>query len=219
MSEIPETIFDQIAKLLPLDLREHFFRRIAHLRNLSPNDDMLLIAEAMGFLALLIRETPPLITAERRALESSLHETLGTIETLHRNTLQSNTQLEDRLLDLPAEIQAGIDADAIAAKIAESIRQSFIQTELASIEQQIQLHAGTISEATRRLAASLDDCHSGTTARAQRAVTTMLAELGNAGAHIRALTEDLTSQIRSAIAMVCTAALTLGFLLGWMLHQ
>jgi hypothetical protein len=219
MSDIPETIFDQIAKLLPPDLREHFFRRIAHLRDLSPNDDMLLIAEAMGFLALLIRETPPLISAERRALESSLHEALGTVETLHRNTLQSNTQLEDRLLDLPAEIQAGIDADAIAAKIAESIHQSFIQTGLASIAQQIQLHAGAISEATRRLAASLDDSHSGTTARAQRAVSTMLAELGNARTHIRALTKDLTSQIRSAIAMVCTAALTLGFLLGWMLHQ
>jgi hypothetical protein len=68
MSDIPETIFDQIAKLLPPDLREHFFRRIAHLRDLSPNDDMLLIAEAMGFLALLIRETPPLINAERLSL-------------------------------------------------------------------------------------------------------------------------------------------------------
>jgi hypothetical protein len=219
MNEIPETIFDQIAKLLPPDFREHFFRRIAHLRDLSPNDDMLLIAEAMGFLALLIRETPLLITAERRGLESSLHAALGTMETLHRNTLQSNTQLEDRLLDLPAEIQAGLDADGVAAKIAESIRQSFIQTELASIAQQVQLHAGTISEATRQLVAFLDDSHSGTIARAQRAVTTMLAELSNAGAHIRALTKDLTSQIRSAIAIVSTAALTLGFLLGWMLHQ
>jgi hypothetical protein len=218
MSEIPETIFDQIAKLLPPDLREHFFRRIAHLRDLSPNDDMLLIAEAMGFLALLIRETPPLITAERLSLENSIREALGTIEALHRNTLQSNTQLEDRLLDLPAEIQAGIDADVIAAKIAESIRQSFIQTELASVAQQLQLHARTISEATRQLAATLDESQSGPTARAQRAVTTMLADLGNARAHIRALTKDLTSEIRKAVAVLCTAALSLGFLVGWFLH-
>jgi hypothetical protein len=218
MSQIPETIFDHIAKLLPPDLREHFFRRIAHLRDLSPNDDMLLIAEAMGFLALLIRETPPLITAERLSLEKSLREALGNIEALRRNTLQSNTQLEDRLLDLPAEIQAGIDADAIAAKIAESIRQSFIQTELASVAQQVQLHAGTISEATRQLAATLDESPSGPTARAQRAVTTMLADLANAGAHIRALTKDLTSEIRIAVAIFCTAALTLGFLVGWFLH-
>jgi hypothetical protein len=219
MNEIPETIFDQIAKLLPPDLREHFFRRIAHLRDLSPNDDMLLIAEAMGFLAILIRDTPALITAERLTLENSLHEALGTIKVLHRSALQSNTQLEDRLLELPVEIQAGFDTDAIAAKIAESIRQSFVQTELASIAQQVQLHAGTISEATGQLATILDDSHSGPTARAQRAVTVMLADLANGGAHIRALTKELTSQIRSAVAILCTAALTLGFLLGWVLHQ
>lgn len=219
MNQTPETIFDQIARLLPPDLREHFFRRIAHLRDLSPNDDMLLIAEAMGFLALLIRETPPLISSERQALETSLHEALGTIETLHRNTVKANTQLEDRLLDLPAEIQAGFDADAIAAKIAESIRQSFIHTELASVAQQVQLHAGTIADATRQLAATLDESHSGPTARAQRAVSTMLADISNAGAHIRALAKDLTSEIRKAVAILCTAALTLGFLLGWLLHQ
>jgi hypothetical protein len=210
MSDIPETIFDQIAKLLPPDLREHFFRRIAHLRDLSPNDDMLLIAEAMGFLALLIRETPPLLTAERQALEN-----------LHRNIIQSNTQLEDRLLDLPAEIQAGINADAIAAKIAESIRQSFIQTELASVAQELHLHVGTITEATRQLAAmaaGLDDSHSGLVARVQHAVNAMLANLGNAAAHIRTVSKDLTSQIRHSVAILCTAALTLGFLLGWFLH-
>jgi hypothetical protein len=210
MSEMPETIFDQIAKLLPPDLRDHFFRRIAHLRDLSPNDDMLLIAEAMGFLALLIRETPPLLTAERQALEN-----------LHRNIVQSNTQLEDRLLDLPAEIQAGINADAIAAKISESIRQSFIQTELATVAQELHLHVGTITEATRQLAAiaaGLDDSHSGLVARVQHAVTAMLANLGNAAAHFRTVSKDLTSQIRHSVATLCTAALTLGFLLGWFLH-
>ena len=210
MSEIPETIFDQIAKLLPPDLRDHFFRRIAHLRDLSPNDDMLLIAEAMGFLALLIRETPPLLTAERQALEN-----------LHRNIVQSNAQLEDHLLDLPTEIQAAIDTDTIAAKIAESIRQSFIQTELASVAQELHLHVGTITEATRQLAAmaaGLDDSHSGVVARVQHAVTAMLANFGNAAAHIRTVSKDLTSQTRHAVAILCTAALTLGFLLGWFLH-
>ena len=214
----PETIFDQIAKLLPPDLREHFFRRIAHLRDLSPNDDMLLIAEAMGFLAILIRDTPALITAERLTLENSLHAALGAIEAFHRSILQSNAQLEDRLLDLPAEIHAGFDADAIAVKIAESIRQSFIHTELASVAQQVQLHAGTISDATFQIATAFDDSHSGPTARAQSAVTAMLADLANAGAHIRALTKELTTQIRSAVAILCTVALTLGFLLGWFLH-
>ena len=210
MSEAPETIFDHIARLLPPDLREHFFRHVAHLRDLSPNDDMLLIAEAMGFLALLIRETPALIAVQRQALEQ-----------LHQNIIQSNRQIEDRLLDLPSEIEAGINGDAIAAKIADSIRQSFLQNQFAAVAQELRLHAGTITEATRQLAstaAALDDSHSGPAARIQHAVTTMLANLGNAAAHIRTLTQELTSQVRNAVAILCTAALTLGFLLGWFLH-
>jgi len=210
MSEAPETIFDHIARLLPPDRREHFFRHIAQLRDLNPNDDMLFIAEAMGFLALLIRETPPLIAMQRQALEQ-----------LHQNIVQSNRQIEDRLQDLPAEIQAGINADAIAAGIAESIRQSFLQSQLATVVQELHLHAGAITEATRQLAstaAALDDSNSGPAAQAQQAVTTMLANLGNATAHIRALSKDLTSQVRNAVAILCTAALTLGFLLGWFLH-
>ena len=215
------SLFDSIAQLLPEAHREHFYRRIAHLRQLDPNDDLLQVAEAMGFLALLIRETPRLITGERLSLENSLHEALGTMQSLHRNTLQSNSELEDRLVDLPAEIQAGIDGDTIAAKIAESIRQSFIRTELASVAQELHLHVGTITEATRQLAAmaaGLDDSHSGLVARVQHAVTAMLANLGNAAAHIRTVSKDLTSQTRDAVGILCTAALTLGFLLGWFLH-
>jgi hypothetical protein len=88
----------------------------------------------------------------------------------------------------------GINADAITAKIAESIRQSFIQTELASVAQELHLHVGTITDAARQLAAmaaGLDDSHAGLVARVQHAVTAMLANLGNAAAHIRTVSKDL----------------------------
>ena len=222
MTQIPESIFDEIAKLLPPDLQQHFFRRIAHLRDLSPDDDMLLIAEAMGFLAILIRDTPPLIAVERRSLEASLRESLTSMEALHRNTVEYNSRIEDRLLDLPADIQAGIDPDAIAATIADSIRQAFVQTELPVIAHQLQLHAGTITDSAHQfasLAATLNDPYSGAPARLQHVLSSMLANLGNAATHIRSLTTDLTRQIRFAITFLCFAALLLGFLIGWSLHR
>jgi hypothetical protein len=43
-----QSLFDAIAGLLPAELREHFYRRMAYLRNLTPNDELLQIAEAMG---------------------------------------------------------------------------------------------------------------------------------------------------------------------------
>jgi len=217
-----DTLFDSIAQLLPEDQREYFYRRMAHLRQLNPDDDLLQVAEAMGFLALLIRDTPPLIASERHCLETCLRQALASMEGLHHNTLQSNSQIEDRLLNLPAEIQVGISPDAIAAKIAESIHQTFIETELPAITQQLQFYAGAITQATHQLAAIatiLDDPQSGASARVQRASTSMLASVANVATHIRTVTKDLTAQIRHSIALLCTAALTLGFLLGWFLHQ
>ena len=222
MTQIPESVFDQIAKLLPPDLQQHFFRRIAHLRDLSPDDDMLLIAEAMGFLAILIRDTPPLIAAERRSLEASYRKTLTSMEALHRNTVEFNSRIEDRLLDLPANIEAGINPDAIAAKIAESVRQAFVETDLSAIAHQLQLHASTISDSTHHLATlatSLNDPHTGAPARIQHALSSMLANLANAATHIRCLATDLSREIRYAVAFLCSAAIVLGFLIGWYLHQ
>lgn len=222
MTQTSESIFDHIAKLLPPDLQPHFFRRIAHLRDLSPDDDMLLIAEAMGFLAILIRDTPPLIASERRSLEASLHETLTAMEGLHRTTVESNTRMEDRLLDLPGDIQAGINPDAIASKIAESIRQAFVQTELPGIVRELQLYAGNLSDSTHQLASlatALNDPHSGAPARLQHALSSMLANLANAATHIRCLATDLNREIRHAVVFLCSAALLLGFFIGWCLHQ
>jgi hypothetical protein len=130
--------------------------------------------------------------------------------------------MEDRLLDLSAEIQAGINSDAIATRIAESIRQTFVETELPGIAGQLRLHASSIADATRELssfAATLSDSQRGAPARIQQATASMLTNMTSAANHIRILTTDLRSQLRHCIAMLCAAALALGFLLGWFLHQ
>jgi hypothetical protein len=47
----PENVFDAIAQLLPPEQREYFYQRMMYFRHLRPEDEMLRIAEAMGFLA------------------------------------------------------------------------------------------------------------------------------------------------------------------------
>jgi ABC-type transporter Mla subunit MlaD len=125
--------------------------------------------------------------------------------------------MEGHLLDLPGDIQAGINPGAIAAKIAESIRQAFVQTELPAIVQQLHLHAGNLSDSTQQLASlanTLNDPHSGAPARLQRALSSMLANLANAAAHVRCLATDLNREIGHAVLFLCSAALLLGFLIG-----
>ena len=61
-----QTLFDELAGLVPAERQAEYYRVIAHTRTLSPNDEMLRVLEAMGILALLTRETP---AADRRRTE------------------------------------------------------------------------------------------------------------------------------------------------------
>lgn len=53
-----QTLFDELAGLVPAGRQAEYYRVIAHTRMLSPDDEMLRILEAMGILALLTREMP-----------------------------------------------------------------------------------------------------------------------------------------------------------------
>ena len=55
---------DDIAELLPTEQRPLWYRDMAHLRRLPADDEMLRIARAMGFLALVTRQTPAQIATE-----------------------------------------------------------------------------------------------------------------------------------------------------------
>jgi hypothetical protein len=67
-----QTLFDELAGLVPPERQAEYYRVIAHTQTLSPNDEMLRVLEAMGILALLTRETPAEIAAERKSLRKIL---------------------------------------------------------------------------------------------------------------------------------------------------
>jgi hypothetical protein len=67
-----QTLFDELAGLVPAERLAEYYRVIAHTRTLSPNDEMPRLLEAMGVLALLTRETPAEIAAKRKSLRKIL---------------------------------------------------------------------------------------------------------------------------------------------------
>jgi len=71
-----KTLFDELAGLVPAERQAEYYRVIAHTRTLSPNDEMLRLLEAMGILALITRETPAEIAAERKALPKILESSM-----------------------------------------------------------------------------------------------------------------------------------------------
>ena len=180
-----ETLFDRIAALLPLENRQEFYRRMTHLRNLGPNDEILQLAEAMGYLALITRQAPVEIAAER-------------------------TKIEELLEKAMAELEHSLDAHNIAALLSESLRQQFEASGLAANGQLLRNTALDFSEA---LDTFLDPAR-GALARLSGSLARMQADLDNAASHIRALSRSLAQDLHRALAVVAIGALVLGFLLG-----
>ena len=211
------SLFDAIAELLPAPRREHFYRRMAHFRQIAPNDDILQIAEAMGFLALVIRETPTLIADERQRFDTLLADTFASV----RNNLDSagtyHHLLEARLQQLPDEIQARMNPDMIATNLTESLRQQFVQTGLPAMAQEIAIHATTLTEASKQLSSALlqfSDPNRGACHRLQTALSSMHIDLRNAAEHVRSITHTLRHELFTALVVLCLSAGAIGFLLG-----
>jgi hypothetical protein len=124
----PENVFDAIAKLLKPEQREYFYQRMMYFRHLRPEDEMLRVAEAMGFLAVVIREAPQEVARERELFAELLASSLQSMQASHQASVAWQKQMESRLAKLPEEILKGINAETIAAKLSESLRQQFHQT-------------------------------------------------------------------------------------------
>ena len=126
---------------------------MAHLRRLPADDEMLRIARAMGFLALVTRQTPAQIATEREKLAAMiLDHSIKAMQSARQDAVALHQQLEERLAQLPAEISEGISPAAIAAKLSESLRQQFVASGIPETAQAL----AVISKQTKQVAAEFD---------------------------------------------------------------
>ena len=103
-----QTLFDELAGLVPAERQAEYCRVIAHTRTLSPNDEMLRLLEAMGLLALLTRETPAEIAAERKSLRKILESSASQASAVEKRMAGYASHLESRLAQLPKELERGV---------------------------------------------------------------------------------------------------------------
>jgi hypothetical protein len=125
-----QTLFDELAGLVPAERRAEYYRVIAHTRTLSPDDEMLRILEAMGILALLTREMPAEIVAERESLRKILERSASQATAVEKRMAEYASHLESRIAQLPKELETGLDPPRIAKLLGESLRQCFHQSGL-----------------------------------------------------------------------------------------
>src|SRR6266852_794737 len=159
--ESAEDLFDAIAALLEPGQREHFYQRMLYFKHLRPEDELLRLVEAIGLLALLIREAPHAVAVEREQLAQLLEASLATMHAAGEAWQAYHQQLGDRLTRLPADLAHGISPDAIARAIAESLRQQFVQSGVPATADALTAISKQLAQATaqfQRAAEQLRAC-------------------------------------------------------------
>jgi hypothetical protein len=175
----------------------------------------------MQFLVVLIERAPGQVAMERQHLAEILEGAIESIQTSHQATITYQKLLEARLAKLPQEIAKGIDAEAIAAKLSESLRQQFQETGLPAIAEAINVQAATFRNTTKALSAVVSELahpQNGAVPRVSEALMRMRTNVENAANHVRVQMNGLGKQLWSSIAILCGATLVIGFLLGMLYH-
>lgn len=217
---------DDIAALLPAEQRPLWYRDMAHLRRLPADDEMLRIARAMGFLALVTRQTPAQIAIEREQIATILGDSVKAMQSARQDAIALHRQLDERLTQLPETIAEGISPAAIAGKLCESLRQQFVQSGIPETARAL----AAVSKQTKQIAGEFDcsskeltDSYRGAAGEARRALNELRASIEYATATAKQAAHDLTHtflrEYKWSVLVLCTVALALGFALGTLYYR
>jgi hypothetical protein len=216
----PEDLFDAIATLLEPGQREYFYQRMLYFRQLRPEDELLRLVEAIGLLALLIREAPHAVARERDQMARLLEASLARMHAAGEAGQAYQRQLEDRLTTLPTDLARGISPEAIARAITESLRQQFVHSGLPATADALAAVSHQLTEATGRFqwaARQLSACTE-IVAQARGAIDQLRADAARATGAAQGAVAELTQAIRVeglwAVSWLCVAAWLLGIVGG-----
>jgi hypothetical protein len=212
---------DEIATLLPSEQRPLWYRDMAHLRRLPADDELLRIARAMGFLALITRQVPVEIASEREKLAATVQDAVRSIEALRRDTATFHQEIANRLAKLPNEIAEGVNPVSIATILAESLRQHFMQSGLPETTRALTLIAKQGEQAATKFGYSckqVNETCRDTTKQFLDSLsgmgTMMQITAQEAKEATQLLRETFLREYKLSVLALCTVALMLGFSLG-----
>jgi hypothetical protein len=213
-----QTLFDELAGLVPPERQTEYYRVIAHTRTLSPNDEVLRVLEAMGIRALLTRETPAAIAAERKSLQRILEDALSKVDEVEKRMAAYTSRIESRVAQLPKELETGLDPPRIAKLLGESLRQSFQQSGLPATCSALSQSCTELNSVQKQLLNVLREvAHPdiGIVARTRSVNDSLLQSMAIRAQRMEDFLVSLEKQIWATwLPVVASAALALGFVLG-----
>jgi TolA-binding protein len=170
---------------------------------------MLRILRAMQFLAVLMVQTPERMATERQRIEQIVADAIEALQKIRQSSAAHQAQLDQRLVQLPADIAEGIDPEAIAATINESLRQQFVQS--------------TIPATAEALASTLGDSYRGAAEDARRAVANFESTSSRAISSTKRAAEELVrvfrEEYRWSLYTLLSITLLVGIGIGMLVEQ
>jgi hypothetical protein len=215
-----DDLVDEIASLLEPGLREPFYRCMLSFKHLRPEDELLRLVQAIGFLALLIRDAPVAVARERVQLAQLLETSLATIQSAWETERAYLQQLDDRLTGLPTDLAQRISPEAIARAITESLRQQFVQSGLPATADALTALSQQMTQATGQLQRAAGQLHActGIANQAHVALDQVRASVAKVTDAAQATVAELRHQVHleglRAIGVLCAAAWFLGIFGG-----
>jgi hypothetical protein len=98
-----------------------------YFKHLRPEDELLRLVEAIGLLALLIREAPHAVARERAQMAELLETSVATIRAAGEAGHAYLQQLDGRLTELPTDLAQGISQRRSRGQSPRA-RQQFTQS-------------------------------------------------------------------------------------------
>jgi hypothetical protein len=187
-------LIDRIAAALPKAVRADYYREVSHCRSLPENDEMLRILRVMLFLTLLMETVPNRMLGERERLDSLLRSHFPQLRAMLDSVLKYHAVLDQRLKCLPQRVAAGLNPEAIAACINESLRQQFAKSTIPESARALTQAAFEIKTAATNFsqdASQLGNAYRGAAEEARSAITRMESAITAAAESARRATKDM----------------------------
>jgi hypothetical protein len=219
-------LIDRIAAALPASVRPDYYRELRHCRSLPESDEMLRILRAMQFSVLLMVQAPERMAVERQRLEDGLHSALLVLQQVHESSRADREQLDRRLAELPADIAKGIEPEAIAASINESLRQQFVRSTIPTTADALGVAAAQIKQATADFghsARTLGQTYQGAVTEAREAIDNLHSVSSRALSNTRGAAQQLVDVFRTeyrwSLYTLTLFALLIGICVGMLFER
>jgi len=207
-------------------VRADYYRELRHCRSLPENDEMLRILRAMQFSVLLMVQAPERMAIEREKLEQIFARTIETLQEMTQSSEAHQAQLDQRLSGLPEAIAEGINPEAIAATINESLRQQFVQSTIPETAGALAVATAQIKKAAAefgRAASTLGNSYHGAAEEARKAIGNLESTSSHAISSTKRGAEDLLrifhQEYRWSLYALLSLAVVIGIGLGMWLQR